>query len=326
MIPPVAESGLAMGGNRARIAARIYDHYRAEYSAIFGDPQIFGACRAIIPPDGLPGRMSGCQSDADGPWNDAFDCIDTCTEAQVDGEAVRRAITEMLVNYAKAIAAYEHELVTKSSRFDRFMLEGGRLEASEIRGARLFAGKAACIDCHHTPLFSDDRYYNTGVPEVGTAIPTEADCPEGHPVCDCTKGQNCLPFGYYDGLTKLKNSKYHRTGTWSDDPSDDSRAELYALAPTEEMKGAWRTPTLRDVALTAPYMHNGSLATLEEVIDFYDAGGSSLGTQPAYKSVKMQPLGLSVEEKADLAAFLRALTSDPLSEELISAPAVPPLD
>jgi cytochrome c peroxidase len=92
--------------------------------------------------------------------------------------------------------------------------------------------------------------------------------------------------------------------------------------PTERMKGAWRTPSLRNVAMTAPYMHDGRYATLEEVIAHYNRGGDPDAV--GQRDVRIKPLRLTDGEQADLAAFLRTLTGPPLDPSLARAPALPP--
>ena len=91
----------------------------------------------------------------------------------------------------------------------------------------------------------------------------------------------------------------------------------YAIEAKEALKGAFKTPTLRDIALTAPYMHNGAYATLEEVVEHYDAGGFKNGGRP---SEDMKPLNLSKEDKKALVAFMRALTGDPVEVTLPRLP------
>ena len=91
---------------------------------------------------------------------------------------------------------------------------------------------------------------------------------------------------------------------------------LDGLAPTEPVRGAFRTPSLRHIAQTAPYMHNGSLATLDDVVEFYDRGGDAAGFS-GVKAVEMSPLGLTADEKTDLVAFLRTLTGAPVAAELM---------
>lgn len=91
----------------------------------------------------------------------------------------------------------------------------------------------------------------------------------------------------------------------------------YAIEPKEALKGAFKTPTLRDVALTAPYMHNGAYATLEEVVEHYDAGGFKNAGTP---SEDMKPLNLTKEDKKALVAFLKSLTGD---QPEVSVPRLP---
>lgn len=272
---------------------------------------------------GKQGVRTGCQPDDPGePFNDAFDCMP---------EGDRDIVTYVLVGYAKAIAAYETKLVSRDSAFDRYIASintGGKRDdvafppAAE-RGARLFIGKGACVDCHNTPLFSDSQFYNIGVTQIGPAVPNEADCPAGG-VCDCetvtadAMGNNCLPWGAADGLDKLNRSKFRRDLRWSDDPTDESHKGYLKLRMDPKLKAAYRTPSLRDAALTPPYMHNGSLPTLEAVLDHYNRGGSA--DVPGVRSARIKPLFLSDAEKADLIAFLKTLTGAPLPPELLRAP------
>ena len=98
-----------------------------------------------------------------------------------------------------------------------------------------------------------------------------------------------------------------RNGAFSDDPAKGAdRAGFYTMAPSSEMKGRWRTPSLRDVALTAPYMHDGVYKTLDEVIWHYDQGGDTSGIGP--KAAALKPLQLSARDRTDLSAFLQTLT------------------
>ena len=125
---------------------------------------------------------------------------------------------------AKAIAAFERTIVSGDSRADRFLAgDKGAINESEQRGFALFVGKARCSQCHGAPLFTDEKYHNTGA-------------------------------------------------GW-----DESRVDLGRYRVTENVSdiGAFKTPTLREIDLTGPYMHNGAFATLEETIEFYDRGGIS---------------------------------------------------
>jgi cytochrome c peroxidase len=292
------------------------------------------ACWPRFPLHGKPGTKAGCQpGDAAEPFGDAWDCM-----AKDDQQLVMRAF----VNWAKAIAAYEARLISRESAFDQFIHEGAdstAISLSAKRGARLFVGKAACTECHGTPLFSDNLFHNVGAPQVGAAVPTEADCPAGG-VCDCVESpahtgsdgvmvaakeaKNCLPWGARDGFTKLRSNLFLRDSVWSDDMADDSRKYLVDQA-RERLdsvpRGAWRTPTLRDVALTAPYMHNGVYRSLEEVVAHYNAGGSSNGV--ASPAPQLRPLFLSMEEQRDLVEFLKTLTGSGVPVELRTPPVLP---
>jgi cytochrome c peroxidase len=300
----VTESGVSMNADRVQVVRVMHDYYASEYSAIFTEyPLPFSETS-----DELAARL-----DANGECllvNDAFDCMSA---------ADRRTITRAYVNFAKAIGAYEYRLISRDSELDRWVAEGQtseRISDAAIRGAKLFVGKASCIDCHNGALLSDMSWHNVGVPQLGDAVPRVADCPKDHPACDCESPLNCLPFGIYDGLSRLKKSAFLRTSEWSDDPSDLSRQSFYDLELVDRMKGAWRTPSFRDVALTAPYMHNGYYATLEEVVQHYNLaveGADAVGDP----SVQIHPLALTEAEESDLVAFLKTLTGAPVAEEWV---------
>ena len=171
-----------------------------------------------------------------------------------------------LQHIAEAIAAFERTIVSQNSAFDKHVMgEAGAMDDAAVRGLELFRGKARCILCHNGPNFTDNRFHNLGVPQVGP----------------------------------LKE--------------DQGR---YLVTRAQKDKGAFKTPTLRSVIETAPYMHDGVFKTLEEVIDFFDSGG---GNNPNLSPL-MKPLGLSPEEKADLVEFLKALTGAPIK---VNVPKLP---
>jgi cytochrome c peroxidase len=304
----VAENPVTMNGNRLNTAWVIFNDTTKllpAYNMAFGIQSPFPLLDATYPKNGKPGNGTCDPTLTTEPFGDAYDCMTTDQQTQ---------ITRVLVNWAKALAAYEATLVSGDTPFDQFMREGPTSNAitqSAKRGARLFVGKAGCIDCHSTPLFSDKLFHNVGVPQIGPDVPLLADCPAGNTVCDCvsTPAKNCLPFGAFDGRAKLNaaSNKMLRTGTWSDDPGDTSRADAYAPA-TDDMKGAWRTPSLRNVALTAPYMHDGVYQTLQEVVDHYNRGPDPQAVGTA--AVDIKPLALTPGEEDDLIAFLQSLSDN----------------
>ncbi len=184
-----------------------------------------------------------------------------------------------------AIAAFERTLVSKPENvpFDRFA-RGNRtaLSPEAKRGLTLFQGRAGCISCHHGPLASDESYHNLGVPENPTFR---------------TDPLRQITLRYQHVIRGVPESVY-RTA--------DRDLGLYYTTKRADDRGKFRTPSLRELRYTAPYMHNGVLRTLEEVVAFYDHGG---GDDPN-KSKLMRPLGLTDQEKKDLVAFLLSLSSD----------------
>jgi cytochrome c peroxidase len=357
----VAESPTTMNGNRLQTAWVINDFYRLDYQNVFGslpmppgDPscdgvmletagplvgqcQLMGGacpppCRAgsgstlpdpgcwpQFPLQGKPGSKAGCQAgDATEPFGDAFDCMDPNDQLSV---------TRVLVNWAKALEAFQYLLRDRAqvgAPLDQWVAAGPQVavvsEAAR-RGAQLFVGKGSCIGCHNTPLLSDGQFHDIAVAQVGPDVPTLADCFAGNAACDCVNGTRCLPWGAYDGRQKLAASKFLRTSQWSDAPTDGSRAADVATKPTDLMKGAWRTPSLRNVALTAPYMHDGRYATLAEVVDHYNRGGDANAV--GRRDVEIKPLLLTDDEQADLVEFLGTLTEPPLEAGIVAAPKLP---
>ncbi len=387
-IVAVVESHVSVNGSRARVAWRIVDKYKADYLAAFPEyslpPEMdsitaqqarlntdgtckldgsnmcpaechttYGPCLPRFPFDARPGfvefgELAVCQwgavqpDDLTQPYGDAWDCMPLGDQ---------NAITRIYVNFAKAIAAYEYTLISKDAPFDNWADGGfqlGKLGISAERGARLFVGKAACNECHSGPNFSDSAFHNIGVPQLGSYIPTKAECPAGG-WCDCVSDdtalpQNCLPLGARDGLRKLRANRFRRDSVWSDDvecrshfqfhnmqnyaeahPEEcDGKIKYYSLTLDDSYEGAWRTPGLRDVAVTGPYMHNGMYGTLREVVEHYNLGGvhgrggESNGTIDA----KIKVLNLTSQEIDDLVAFLETLTGQ-VDPAVTEPPVVP---
>ncbi|MEK6717896.1 MAG: cytochrome c peroxidase [candidate division NC10 bacterium] len=195
-----------------------------------------------------------------------------------------------------AIAAFERTLVSKPENvpFDRFMKGDAKALTEEAkRGLGLFLGKAGCVQCHSGPLLSDESYHNLGVPKNPVF--------EEDPLRQITLR--------YQHVIRGVPEKVYR--------SADRDLGLYYTTKQEQDKGKFRTPSLRELTYTAPYMHNGVFFTLEEVIEFYDKAG---GDEPN-KSPLLKPLKLTAEEKKDLLAFLLSLSSDkPL---IVPQPALP---
>lgn len=215
--------------------------------------------------------------------------------------ADQETINHVFASFGKAIAAYERTLVSADSHFDRFMAgDEGALSDAALRGARLFVGRASCNECHRGPNLSDGRFHNLGVPQIGAFVPE-------------------LDRGRVDGVPIVTADPFNRAGAFSDDPAS---AFATGLEPTDQDVGSFKTPTLRSVVRTAPYMHNGSIASLREVVLFYRQGGGSAQFSGT-KSPKLRELRLSGRDIDDLVAFLEALDGADLPEAITSAPVLP---
>lgn len=179
---------------------------------------------------------------------------------------------------AKAIAAYERTLVFDDSPFDNYM-DGDEdaLTEAQRRGLGLFTGKANCSSCHTGPNLTDDLFHNLGVPD--TIVRSQPGV-----------------------LASVKFDALRMNFSGAQSVEGDIGREL--VTAKAEDRGKFRTMSLRNVAQLAPYMHNGSLASLEDVVKFYNAGGGD----DSNKMELLRPLGLSDNEMADIVAFLNSLT------------------
>jgi cytochrome c peroxidase len=185
----------------------------------------------------------------------------------------------------RAIAAYERTVVSDAKKvpFDRYAMGDKKaLNDAQKKGMALYNGKANCIACHNGPLASNQQFYATGVP----AHPNFKEDPLGQITHRWELYQKGVP-----------EDKYRNA-------ADDHG--LYYITKNPKDIGKWRVPSLRELKYTAPFMHNGMLATLDEVVEFYDKGGG----ETMNKTPLLKPLKLTAQEKKDLVAFLEALSMD----------------
>ncbi|WP_165873580.1 cytochrome-c peroxidase [Parasulfuritortus cantonensis] len=208
----------------------------------------------------------------------------------------------------QAIASWERTLVSGNSRFDRWYYghQADALTAREQAGFTVFMGKGRCAVCHlvgdRSALFTDHLYHNTGLGWERTMFPER----------NSYKVQ-LAPGVFVQVMGAMLKS--------FEPPQPDVGRYEVTIDPKD--RWAYKTPSLRNVALTRPYMHDGSLATLEEVVEFYDKGG----IDNENKSPLLQRLNLDYEEKTALVAFLKTLTGDnieALANDARLAPASPP--
>jgi len=174
-----------------------------------------------------------------------------------------------------AIQEFVKSITSSGAPFDT-----GNMSASAKAGFDLFKGKAGCVQCHTGARFTDDQPYNTGVPEN----PDIWSNPDRH--------ATFVAYAKFMGIENYMNV----------------RRDLGAFVRDhrQESAGKFMTPTLRELTYTAPYMHNGMLASLEDVINFYNRGGGN----SVNKDKRLRPLSLTGEEKSNLADFLRSLSGN----------------
>jgi cytochrome c peroxidase len=263
------ENAVEHGVDRTFVAHVIDRYYREEYEAIFGPlPDLTG----------LPERA--------GPVDD--------TEARQAWQALsaeeQEAVSRVLANFGKTIAAYERKIGFGPSRFDDYaeaVLAGdnaaeGILSEDEEAGLRLFLGRAQCTNCHNGPLLTNHDFHNTGIPIV-PGLPPDT--------------------GRYAGVEQVLEDEFNCLGPFNDSPLDQCEELRFVLVEDIRTVARYRTPSLRNVAERSPYMHAGQFQSLAEVVDHYSrAPDAAIGHQ------ELNPLDLSEQEQGQLVAFLGALT------------------
>ncbi len=181
----------------------------------------------------------------------------------------------------KAIPEYLKTLTSRGAPFDK-----GTMSDAAKRGSKVFHAKG-CDSCHSGNRFTDDKPHNTGVPNNSEIW------------ADPMRHHTYVAFGLFLGIENIYNIRR------------DVGAHIRTHKTDGSDIGKFMTPTLRELKQTAPYMHNGTMATLADVVAFYNAGG---GDDPN-KDPRIKPLGLSAGDQADLVAYLEALSGDPLTSE-----------
>lgn len=283
----VPEGAASMASTRSKVVLHLYDEYREEYESVFGP---MPALRdeggvPLVDPTYKPGMPE-------------WDALPQESRDMVEG---------VYANFGKAVAAYERLLVSRNSRFDQLWndLAAGApdspsLTDEEKAGLRVFIGVGRCLGCHNGPNFTDGEFHNIAIPQSGENVPE-------------------MDQGRAAGVMKLVADKFNCAGAYSDHPDKESCPVNFVVPEGAEV-GAFKTPSLRSVGQSPPYMHTGNFATLEDVIRHYDLGGAAYGTFEGAKDELLRPLSLDAQQITDLAAFLRALDGEPLPAELTEAP------
>jgi cytochrome c peroxidase len=278
------EDAVEHGGNRGRYAHLMQTHYRADYETIFSVMPDLHALPADASPLGTAAEKTAWSS--------------------MDGQA-QDDINRVFANMGKAIAAYEKSLAHGASRFDRYV-EGvvrrdpaakQSMTPQEVNGLRIFIGSGQCVSCHNGPLFSDQQFHNTAVPPRNLASPDR---------------------GRAAATSKVQNDEFNCLGRFSDAKPAQCSELRFMVTSGRELEGAFKTPSLRDVALRAPYMHAGQMVSLEAVIAHYMqappavVGHSELAHGEPGHSARA-PIRLTESEVKDLVAFLGSV-SGPIVE------------
>lgn len=269
------ETDAEHGSSRTAVARVVALHHSERWE------QVFGALPPTLEADRLPPAARPVPDAPGHPHSRAWAAMPPEQRAAVD-----RVFTRV----GHALEAYVRRLHPGEAPIDRYVRAvrdgdatgGGALSAAAVRGLRAFVGPAGCFDCHHGPLASDGEFHNLGLPSAIGVPPDE--------------------LGRADGAAALMADPRRCGGR-------RSCPELTHLDPSlPELRGAFRTPTLRNVARTAPYMHGGHFETLGEVVDFYRTlpGGAVVG----HRDGVLRPLPRSVR-RDDLVAFLEALSGAP---------------
>ena len=267
------EGAAEHGSTRTEVARIVLTHYRSEFEAVFGPVPNAAALLGIRGPagplGGPPARLA---------WS-ALSAPD------------RTAIDALFANVGKALAAYQRRLTFTPARFDRYvdqLTRGNRLLAArllsddEVAGLRLFVGKGRCTLCHSGPLLTNHDFFALGLPS--------ATVEDG---------------GRADGFQSVREDRFNCLGRHSDARPADCGELTFMSSDRLAFWRAFKTPSLRNVAITAPYMHAGQLQTLEQVVRHY-----SVAPRPAFpEHSDVPPRAFSAGEEKALVAFLGTLTA-----------------
>lgn len=205
--------------------------------------------------------------------------------------ADRKTVNRVYSNIGKAIAAFERTVLPPATRFDAYVSavfhddreqQTALFSKNEILGLQLFIGEARCTECHNGPLLTNHEFHNTGVISFPGELPDR---------------------GRIDGVREVLGNEFNCGGNYSDDAKQVCD-ELTFSRTGPELIGATRTPSLRNISMTGPYMHKGQLATLAEVLQHYNrAPDAMIGHNEA------KPLGLTRPQLKRLEAFLQTLAA-----------------
>ncbi len=267
------EDPLEHGGNRLFYARFIAGEpeYRQSYVSIFGELPDFSDT------DRFPLHAGPLVNEE---WNKAWQNM------SVEDQ---HAVNHVFANIGKVLAAYQRQLIPQPGRFDDYLAAiqadeheaaESLLSADEVRGLRLFIGEARCVECHNGPLLTNNEFHNTGLFPLSGMLPDR---------------------GRVAVLEQVRADPFNCLGAYSDARPEQCQ-ELMHMRSGVELIGAMRTPSLRNLARTEPFMHSGQIDTLAAVLDHYNrAELAMIGHN------ETEPLGLRRRQLQQLERFLEAL-------------------
>jgi len=273
------ESPVEHGFSRTQSVVIISKYYLKDYEEIFG----------ALPPELLEHELPAIAKPS-------LDDPEALKAWILIPKEKREALNRIYANMGKAIAAFVRTILPQPSRFDTYVdaILHGKLEAAqktfsndEAKGLRLFIGKAKCTNCHNGPLFTNGQFHNIGVPQPSHLPPDR---------------------GRADGIVKVLSDEFNCLGVYSDAGPGECGELRFINVDAEKYTGAFKVPTLRNVAERAPYMHAGQFATLHDVLEFYRQ------LKAEQRKPELEHGGLNDAEMSQLEAFRRTL-SGPLKYE-----------
>ncbi|GLS24994.1 cytochrome-c peroxidase [Marinibactrum halimedae] len=286
------------GIDRVSLAKKIYQYYAKDYTTLFGKDEL-----SIVRYLRNPSAPNGTDQQKRNWQRLTFQR--------------KQAVNTVFTNVGKSLMAYQRQITLPLSPFDHFIetliatstiatnIQESKdnietlkslMSPSEISGLRLFMGKANCVSCHNGPLFTNFEFHNIGAPEP-----------------DIT----AVDLGRYSGVKVLLNDEFTCLSQWSDATEKQCEEMAFLKKQGPELVGAFKTPSLRNVAKTAPYMQAGQLPTLDAVLQHYNQPKPPFYDReqhPNRPHFDILPLELSEDEVSNIIAFLQTLTS-PLPKE-----------
>ncbi len=278
------ESTVEHGGSRMQYAHLIASdsNYRQQYEKLFGNfPDLSDTNRFPAKAGPVDKKVNPEVAQV---WLDMSD-------------EDRELVTGIYVNIGKSIAAYERLLLPAASRFDTYAeaiqnKSSDNLDAltpDEVEGLRLFIGDARCIECHNTPLFTNEGFANIGTPTV-----------KGKP----------YDFGRSLGAQQVIKNEFNCAGEYSDAKSYECSELRFIKRIGDDIIGSFKSPGLRNTTATAPYMHSGQMADLDEVMEHYNKAPASPFGHSMLTKLNLEPYQLK-----QIIAFLHTLDSKIAAEQ-----------